>query len=302
VRNEPAATRAPQLPVRDWLRATRERRPARLGDADAFDSEPAVELVTNEVLRQETIRYTTQLLVAERCSLAAAAGLINATAAVPWKLALATQVLDEARHVEMFTERLAGMGIAREALESTVVEHAHPDLLGLSEVVLRPVQAGDFLGGVLAQGLVLDEILTATYELLQVFVSPLEPAFAEALAGILDDERRHTGFADSVVATLVVRGPERKLDLDRMQREIGGLMLKTFDAAFRDNPMADELRRVLRGRNGRAVATFAGIDPIGSDPIAVAAALERLIVKRMRHRFRRLGIGYRAPAGTPKET
>jgi hypothetical protein len=301
VGNDPtAATRVRQLSVREWLSTTRERYPARAGAA--CDVDPPVELLTNEVLRQETTRYTTQLLVAERCSLAAASGLINATAVMPWKLALATQVLDEARHVEILTERLVAVGVERDVLESTIVEHAHPDLLGLSEVVLRPVQAGDFLAGVVAQGLVLDEILSATYELLQVYVSALEPAFAEVLAGILDDERRHTGIADSVVETLVVRQPERKLDLDRMQREIGGLMLRTFDAAFRDNPMADELGRVLRARNGGTVSTFAGIDPIASDPIVVAAALERVIVQRMRTRFKRLGIGYHAPAGAPRET
>jgi hypothetical protein len=288
VHDEHAAASAQQLSVHDWLRSTREQCP---------DLHPPVELLANDVLRQETIRYITQLLVAERCSLAAASGLINATAVVPWKLTLATQVLDEARHVEIFTERLVAIGVERDALEQTVAAHAHPDLLGLSEVVLRPVQAGDFLAGLLAHGLVLDEILSATYELLQVFVGPLEPAFAAVVGGILDDEKRHTGFADSVVEALLVRRPERKLELDRMQREIGGLMLKTFDAAFRDNPMADELRRVVLSRDGASTATFAGIDPIGSDPVEVAAVLERVIVGRMRGRFKRLRIGYHAPAG-----
>jgi hypothetical protein len=236
-------------------------------------------------------------LVAERCSLAAASGLINATVVVPWKLALATQVLDEARHVEVLTDRLLALGVERQALENSVVEHAHPDLLGLSELVLRPVQAGDFLGGVLAHGLVLDEILAATYELLRAFSCVLEPGFAAVIEGILDDERRHTGFVEYLVESMLARQPERKLALDRMQREIGGLMLNTFDAAFHENPMADELRRVLRSRHAGVAATFAGIDPVAADPAEVAAALAHMITKRMRWRFKRLGISYHAPTG-----
>ena len=260
---------------------------------------PPPELTTNEVLRLETIRYTVQLLVGERCSLAAASGLINATAVVPWKVALATQVLDEARHVEILTDRLVALGVARDALEIAVREHAHPDVLGLSELVLRPVQSGDFLAGVLAHGLVLDEILAATYELLLSYTSLLEPGFAAVIEGIVEDEKRHTGFVEQVIESLLARQPERKLELDRMQREIGGLMLNAFDAAFRENPMADELRRVLRARNVGPTRTFAGIDPIATDPVEVAAVLAGVITKRMRWRFKQLGIGYHAAPGTP---
>ena len=177
-----AAVQASEASVRRWLETSAKNHLAAAVGMPAILAPPP-ELVTNEVLRQETIRYTVQLLVAERCSLAAASGLINATAVVPWKVALATQVLDEARHVEILTDRLVALGVARDALESTVMEHAHPDVLGLSELVLRPVQAGDFLAGVLAHGLVLDEILVATYELLRAYSSVLEPGFADGARG-----------------------------------------------------------------------------------------------------------------------
>ena len=63
--------------------------------------------------------------------------------------------------------------------------------------------------------------------------------------------------------------------------------------------MADELRRVLRSRDCGAAVTFAGIDPVATDPVEVAAVLASVITKRMRWRFKRLGIGYHAPPGTP---
>jgi len=293
-----AAADASKASVRRWLETSAKTHLAAAAGMPAVLA-PAPELVTNEVLRQETIRYTVQLLVAERCSLAAVSGLINTTAVEPWKLALATQVLDEARHVELLTDRLLALGVERDGLESSIVEHAHPDVLGLSELVLRPVQAGDFLAGVLAHGLVLDEILAATYELLLAYTSVLEPDFAAVIQGALDDEKRHAGFVEHLVESLIARQPERKLALDHMQREIGGLMLNAFDAAFRENPMADELRRVLRARDVGTSTTFAGINPIATDPVEVAAVLAGVITKRMRWRFKRLGIGYHAPPGAP---
>ena len=64
----------------------------------------------NRVLREDAIRTTVQLVVGERCALAASSGLINAAPDEGSKRFLATQTLDEARHVEIFTHRLIDLG------------------------------------------------------------------------------------------------------------------------------------------------------------------------------------------------
>ena len=66
------------------------------------------------VLREEAIRTTVQLVVGERCALAASSGLINAAPDEASKRFLATQTLDEARHVEIFTQRLYDLGVKKE--------------------------------------------------------------------------------------------------------------------------------------------------------------------------------------------
>lgn len=65
---------------------------------DEVESE---EILSNETYREQQIRTTVQLVLGEQCALAASSALVNAAPDRPSKLFLATQTLDEARHVEI---------------------------------------------------------------------------------------------------------------------------------------------------------------------------------------------------------
>jgi hypothetical protein len=286
----------PELGVQAWLEScaqgylagTRNGRPG--GDID-----PSSNFIENEVLRSETIRYTVQILVAERCSLAATAGLINAT---PWescKRYLATQVLDEARHVEIFTNRLYELGVEQADLEAIILQHAHPDLLGLSEIVLAEVRAGDLLAGLVGQGIVLDEFLVTIYEMLAASVAVLDPSFSLAIEGILHDERRHTDVAEQMIRELLARHPEKKVELGRLQRELVSLVIRTLDDAFRENPLPAEFRRVAAELGGGAKIDWAGIDLLSADTVEIEQAVIRQVKERLRTRFQRVGMGSYTP-------
>src|SRR5512134_2113113 len=86
------------------------------------ESEPA-SILENPLLREDAVRGTVQLVVGERCALAASSGLINSAPDEGSRRFLATQTLDEARHVEIFTHRLLDLGIRKEDLESTIREY-----------------------------------------------------------------------------------------------------------------------------------------------------------------------------------
>ena len=73
---------------------------------------------------------------------------------------------------------------------------------------------------------------------------------------------------------------------------IEGVTTHWFADAFRDNPMADELRRVLVARNHGPSLDWQGIDPLAAAPGRAEAVLERVIATRIRARFARLGIAY----------
>jgi rubrerythrin len=284
------------LGIQSWLESCAQGYLAGTKAGRPADASPAREILENEVLRGESIRYTVQLLVAERCALAATAGLINAA---PWescKRYLATQVLDEARHVEVFTERLYELGVKPDALDDTIHQYAHPDLLGLSELVLERVHRGDVLAGLVGQGIVLDEIAAATYEMLEQSVAVLDPAFSHAIGGILRDERRHTDVAERLIRELLTTHPEKKVQLAKLQREMTGLMVRTFEDAFRENPMPEEFRRVANalreeGRvGGASEVRWAGIDLLASDAREMEEALLHAVGERLKSRFQGFGM------------
>jgi hypothetical protein len=76
----------------------------------AGEREPDV-IVEDPVLRDQEIQTTVQLVMGERCALAASSGLINAAPDEASKRFLATQTPDEGRHVEVFTRRLDRIGL-----------------------------------------------------------------------------------------------------------------------------------------------------------------------------------------------
>lgn len=282
--------------IQSWLESCAQGYLAGTGQGGpAASSQPSPELLANEILRAESIRYTVQLLVAERCALAASAGLINAA---PWescKRYLATQVLDEARHVEVFTDRLYALGVGEDELDAVILRHAHPDLLGLSEIVLNEVRDGDVLAGLVGQGIVLDEIAVATYEMLTASAALLDPGYARAIDGILRDELRHTDVAEQMIRQLLAAHPEKKLELSRLQREMAQLVIRTFQDAFRENPMPAEFRRVAAGRNGAVEVPWGGIDLLAADAQDLERALIRKVGERLAERFKRVGMGSYTP-------
>jgi hypothetical protein len=84
-------------------------------------------ILADPVLREQAVRTTVQLVLGERCALAASSGLINAAPDEASKRFLATQTLDEARHVEVFTQRLYDLGVKKGELEDVLRQLGNPN-------------------------------------------------------------------------------------------------------------------------------------------------------------------------------
>lgn len=112
------------------------------------DERESDSILNNETIREQQIRTTVQLIAGERCALAASSGLINAAPDQASKTFLATQTLDEGRHVEIFTQRLFDLGVKPADLESTIKTYLNPNLGKFAEVLLEKVDKKDFVAGV----------------------------------------------------------------------------------------------------------------------------------------------------------
>jgi hypothetical protein len=258
------------------------------------ETEPEL-LLDNELLRSETIRITVQLVLGERCALAASSGLINAAPDEGSKRFLATQTLDEARHVEVFTQRLYDLGVAKQDLESTVRAHANPNLVKFAEVLLEKVDRKEFVAGVVGQNIVLEGMAFSVFEMMLAMNQALNPKFAHTLSGTVADERRHVGFGENRIGSLIRQHPEKKAEIERMQKEMSYYMLATFADSFRGNAAAEEFQRVERQAANGHHARWQGVDLTDMPPEAMEEVLADTVLKEFKSRLTRIGIEYQTP-------
>lgn len=258
----------------------------------AGEKEPDL-VLSNPALLEQAIQSTVQLVVGERCALAASSGLINIAPDHPSKRFLATQTLDEARHVEIFTQRLYDLGVKKDELESTIDHHANPHLVKFAEVLLEKVDKGDFIAGVVGQNIVLEGMAFSVFEMMHASSEALNPKFAHTLGGTIADERRHVGFGENRIGSLIAAHPEKKSEVEKMQKDMSYHMLATFSLAFSQN--ADGFAEGQKLSDGTP-KKWHGTDLSTASPSELEAVLAGTVLKEFKIRLNRIGLEYQTPA------
>ncbi|MEN8183768.1 MAG: ferritin-like domain-containing protein [Myxococcota bacterium] len=250
------------------------------------------------VLREQAVRTTVQLVLGERCALAASSGLVNAAPDEASKRFLATQTLDEARHVEVFTQRLYDLGVKKNELEETLETLGNPHLVRFAETLLEKVDQKDFVAGVVGQNVILEGMAFHVFEMMHAGNRATNPKFAHTLAGTIADERRHVGFGEARIGSLIQQHPDRKGDIERLQKEMSYHMLATFAAAFRQGPSPEEIgERLSRAGVTRSQGEeWHGVKLGEARPEELEGVLEDTILKEFKLRLGRIGIEYQTPA------
>ena len=263
----------------------------------AFGAREPDVVLENPVLREQAINTTVQLVVGERCALAASSGLINAAPDEASKRFLATQTLDEARHVEVFTHRLFDLGVKSSELEDVIQSHANPNLVKFAELLLERVDARDFVAGVVGQNVVLEGMAFNVFEMLHAGNADGNPKFAHTLSGTIADERRHVGFGENRIGSLIREHPERKADVERLQRDMSYYMLATFGDQLRQGPSPAEVGAILKeaGTQPTGSGEWQGLRLSDAPPEELEAVLGGTILKEFKLRLERIGIEYQTP-------
>ena len=248
------------------------------------------QLLEDDDEREAAIRTTVGLVVGERCALAASSGLINAAPDYPSKRFLATQTLDEARHVEVFTQRLFDLGVKPDDLESTIDRYANPNLVKFAEVLLEKVSNGDFIAGVVGQNIVLEGLAFSVFEMLEAGSREFNPKFAHTLSGTIADERRHVGFGENRIGSLIQQHPEKKAEIERMQQEMTYYMLAVFADSFRGPQNAPKSAPAPT-----ASAEWHGTNLSTASPEEMEEVLATTVLGEFKTRLARVGLDYQTP-------
>ncbi|MAG29868.1 MAG: hypothetical protein CL908_03120 [Deltaproteobacteria bacterium] len=264
------------------------------------EGEREPELVTQDpLLREQAISLTVQLVAGERCALAASSGLINSAPDEASKRFLATQTLDEARHVEIFSQRLFDLGVKKSELDDTVAQLANPNLVRFAEILLEKVDKKDFVAGVVGQNIVLEGMAFSVFELLHESMKGGNPKFAHTLSGTIADERRHVGFGENRIGSLIREHPDKKAEVQQMQKDMSYYMLATFADRFRAGEIdaqRERVRELAPEDPGAPAPDYHGVNLVEATPEELENVLTDTVLGEFKTRLGRIGLEYQTPA------
>jgi len=160
-------------------------------------------------------------------------------------------------------------------------------------VLLEKVDKKDFVSGVVGQNIVLEGMAFSVFEMMHAMNTEMNPKFAHTLSGTIADERRHVGFGENRIGSLLQENPEKKPEIERMQKDMSYFMLATFADAFRGNQTAAELDRIGQERSH---TKYQGADLGAMAPEEMEALLADTVLKEFKVRLGRIGLEYQSPA------
>jgi len=162
--------------------------------------------------------------VGETAALEASSGMISFAPNRRSKIFLATQVVDEARHLEVLLHRLSDLGVVDPDAE--IERRANRSLRTFKRRLLEFVDGKDWEAAVFAQNVVLEAM---EFTVFRAHAERTDPITKEVLEGIIKDERRHMGFGENDLGRRLELAPHTRSRLSAVRDELDPLILNIFD-------------------------------------------------------------------------
>ncbi len=200
-----------------WLDSVRDYIPSEDGPAL-----PEAEVPEEDV--DSLITVLCSYCTGETIALEGAGGLIRIAPNREAKVFLATQTIDEGRHLEILTKRMEELGV--EDVDGEIAKRTNPYLLQFRDRLLQLVDAGEWESALFAQNVVLEAMEFAA------FCNHMETADKRTqaiLEGIVKDERRHMGFGENELGRALERRPELRATIASLRQELDYLVLGSFE-------------------------------------------------------------------------
>jgi hypothetical protein len=180
-----------------------------------------------EARRHNVITTLCNYCVGEAAALEASSGMVRLAPNHNARIFMATQVVDEARHLEVFLNRLAELGVAD--TDAEIARRATPSIVDFKARLLALVDVGDWEAAVLAQNVILE---TMEFTVFRHHAQTADPVTRQVLTGVIADERRHLGFGENDLGRRLLGHDETRERLAGTRAELDGLVLASFDATF----------------------------------------------------------------------
>jgi hypothetical protein len=182
------------------------------------------EVAISESERDRLITVLCQYCVGETAALEGASGLIAIAPNRLTKVFLATQVVDEGRHLEVLLHRMQELGVA--SPEAEIERRASRSLVAFKRRLLELVAGRDWEAAIFAQNVILECL---EFTVFQAHAETADPVTRAVLQGIVKDERRHIGFGENELGRRLKNAPTTRARLVAIRRELDPLVLASCD-------------------------------------------------------------------------
>ena len=204
-------------------------------DGTTFGYDPQVAPLTQEQLREypsstyhAIVGAIAAGLAGERIAFECSAALCAFAPDDNARMFLATQVIDEARHVEVFTHRLKSLG--KDDIDGAMQRYVNPRMFKFHHAMReRVVESRDFVGGVVGQNLALEGLALGFFEFNAALLEDVDPGTSQVLKTVLLDERRHVGFGLMRMRSLLDNQPEMRGYVEDTVGELSDEMMAIFE-------------------------------------------------------------------------
>ncbi len=199
-------------------------------EEEPFGHDPElVEAPMDDADREGLITTLCNYCVGESAALEASSGLIRLAPNHHSRVFLATQVVDEARHLEVFMRRLEDLGV--DDPEAEIPIRANQGLEDFRTRLLELVDRGDWEAAVFAQNVLLESMEDTVFRFHEQTADEIT---RQVLVGVVADERRHLGFGEHDLGRRLVHDPDGRRRLAAVRAELDPLVLGSFEGVYRD--------------------------------------------------------------------
>jgi 1,2-phenylacetyl-CoA epoxidase catalytic subunit len=221
----------------------------------SFGRQPGMaEEPMTETQRESLVTTLCNYCVGETAALEASSGMIGYAPSRSIKIFLATQVVDEGRHLEVFLHRLGQLGVTDPDAE--ILRRANPALLKFKEQLLEYVDSRDWEAAVFAQNVILESL---EFTVFRAHAERADPITRQILTGVIKDERRHMGFGENDLGRRLALTPHLRPRLGKIKRQLDMLVMETFAGTLRETDVPAEEQGRFASNYLAAVARL-GVD------------------------------------------
>ena len=171
-------------------------------------------------------------LTAEKLSVDGISQLVSQAPDEASRIFMATQALDEARHFEVFSRRLADFGVGPDERNGLMKRVTTKEMAQFYDLISEQVDRKDYVAAMLAHNIILEGMAYPVYRYEIKYWSRLDPGLSQIIQGAFADEVHHVSYGEAFIRSLIQGDIALKNRVDRMLTDFEGLMTGVFEAVI----------------------------------------------------------------------